>query len=321
MQELTTTRRWVAIILSTLGLGWGQFSLGRWRRGLAWMLLMPLLSALATVTVHAISVAIVLRIGCVVDCMRVMRRPGHLSTAGHGALLAVAALIGLFCLGIAQRTLLSQSFTITAGSAMPTLLVGDYVIADSLAARTGPPPAGTLIVYTHPCHSHLNYVGRVVGLPGQSVHVSESGFLTLDGRTTNKGVVGDWSGPVPTHGFRAQRPAPQVRHANRVGAIDFETLHYQGSTAHSPETTPVVEWPPESGYHACGHMAHSPYPFPWRVPDGHVFVLGDNRQNAADSRFWGFVPFELIEGHVEGIWFSNAGGASSRWSRSLQTVR
>lgn len=318
-KEGTALRRWLAMALALLGFGIGHFSLGRWRAGLAWALCSPLLAAAATVTLWAVAIGALLRVICLLDCARKLEPPWSIS---RGLMLAGGAWIACFTLNIAQRAWLSQSFSIVSGSAQPTLLVGDTVLVDSLAARQGPPAAGTLVVYTYPCDDTISYVGRVVGLPGQSVGVDAAGFATVDGQSTVGAVVGEWVAPIASP-YAGSAPT-FVRRINRVGAKTFETLHTQRAAPSAPPDRPAHDWPAETRYRMCD-LNQPRFPFPWRVPPGHVFILGDNRQNAMDSRFWGFVPLDAVHGHVEGIWFSQNSAASFfervRWSRLLTRVQ
>jgi signal peptidase I len=60
---------------------------------------------------------------------------------------------------------------------------------------------------------------------------------------------------------------------------------------------------------------------PVRVPDGSIFVLGDNRDNSSDSRYWGFVPLENIKGRAIFVWWSSGGPDGVRWSRFGHPIR
>ena len=130
----------------------------------------------------------------------------------------------------------AQSYMIPTGSMEPTLLIGDHLLVNKRAYRTGKPKLGDLILFKYPKNPEVAYVKRAIGLPGDKVE--------MIGRTV-----------------------------------------YINGEALKEDYTQYIE--PGSIYTHYG---------PFRVPPGQYFVMGDNRDNSQDSRFWGMVPREYLLG-------------------------
>lgn len=182
------------------------------------------------------------------------------------------------------RSFLFEPFRIPSGSMMPTLLVGDFILVNKFTygirlpvlntkiVEIGEPKRGDIVVFRFPKDPTVDYIKRVIGLPGDRI-----GYF-------NKQV------------FINGEPMPQ----SYLGA-------YQGGT--QGEEMSGEAWLNES----LGTMSHdilvrsgdpSSRQGEYVVPAGHYFVMGDNRDNSNDSRFWGAVPEANLAGRAFFIWMS-----------------
>jgi signal peptidase I len=225
-------------------------------------------------------------------------------TYGIGALLIPALVAIVF------RTLFFQPFNIPASSMVPTLLVGDYIFTNKYAYGYSryslpfsppffgrifgsQPRRGDVIVFRVPRGTEADYVKRVVGLPGDRVQMKE-GELQINGMPVRRERLSD-----ATLDACGTESATVKRWRETIGdGVSYETLDCMDNGFY--DNTPV-----------------------YTVPTGHVFVLGDNRDNSTDSRAvgpMGYIPLENIIGRVGLIFFSRDGGAI-RWGRIGTIVR
>ena len=197
------------------------------------------------------------------------------------------ALAGFFAAGLLAigsiRAFLYEPFRIPSGSMQPTLRVGDHILVKKYAygwnvpftsrriARFATPRRGDVAVFRHPDDPSLHYVMRVIGLPGETV-VYANKRLRIDGREM----------PITQDG---EEP-PLLRYKEQLGDVSHGILHDPSA-------------PPE------GTFSRN---FEGRVPAQRYFVLGDNRDNASDSRYWGFVPEDSFVGPAFLIWHSEREG-------------
>jgi signal peptidase I len=193
-------------------------------------------------------------------------------------------------LALTLRIFAIEAFRIPSGSMAPTLVPGDHVFVNKLAyglLTKGLPPRGAVIVFRYPdpdpTAEPMDYVKRVVGLPGDSIRFEGTRLF-----------VNGWEVP-----------------SCRVG-----TLPDPYATGLTLEVS--VEYLDGAAY-LVGHSAAHVQDGAWRVAAGEVFVLGDNRENAADSRVWnagrgGGVPLDNVKGPVNYLWWPDA-----RW-RNVPTL-
>ena len=196
-------------------------------------------------------------------------------------------------LGAAQaiRTFAFQPFNVPARSMEPTLLVGDYFFAnkssygwskytlpfgDGLAGRVmgTPPERGDLVIFKLPGDPHIDYVKRIIGLPGDEIRMVD-GVLYINDAPVPKKPIGEFASP----GSEGLTPVYEEELPNgaKYSVLDAE---------------------PNGPFDNVG---------PYKVPEGHYFVMGDNRDNSNDSRAaWGvgFVPYENLVGQVTAVFFS-----------------
>ncbi|GGF69480.1 signal peptidase I [Mameliella alba] len=220
--------------------------------------------------------------------------PGPFSQAGRALVWVMVALI-------ASRVAWAP-YIIPTGSMSPTLQPGDYALATrSLTA----PERGAVVVFRHPV-SGQDFLKRVIGLPGDRVQMRD-GQVMLNGTPVPQAPAPDWSEPNrPTAiGTRPRCLTPTAPGAPCIKQAARETLPggatYTVLNIGTQRTDDTVEF---------------------RIPEGHLFVLGDNRDNSLDSRITqglggvGLVPLAHVAGRVRLVLYSQEG----REGRLLRTV-
>ncbi|MBF7731632.1 signal peptidase I [Pseudomonas sp. N040] len=189
------------------------------------------------------------------------------------------------------RSFLVEPFQIPSGSMKPTLEVGDFILVnkfaygirlpvlDSKIIDVGDPQRGDVMVFRYPSDPNVNYIKRVVGLPGDRIRYSSSKKLYINGRLVAETLLGREPGSLGSVELYREKLG-QVEHMIRkeVGRYRME---------------PGREW---------------------LVPAGHYFMMGDNRDNSNDSRYWndpaiprsllGMVPDQNIVGKAFAIWMT-----------------
>ena len=197
------------------------------------------------------------------------------------------------------RSFVVEPFRIPSGSMLPSLYVGDFILVNKFSyglrlpvwhrkiVPLGAPERGDVMVFRYPLDPSLNFIKRVVGLPGDSV-VYRGKKLFINGAEVARIDGGEFSFGSPP----------------RAAARRLEAL---GDTPHAILLDPQ----------ALGRDSRA------LVPPGHYFVMGDNRDHSNDSRYWRFVPEDHVVGKAFFIWFSwkRAPGADVRWDRIGSRIR
>lgn len=186
------------------------------------------------------------------------------------------------------RCFILEPFRIPSGSMRPTLLEGDFILVNKFAyglhlpfvddfeIGTGQPKRGEVVIFKHMKHGEsIDMIKRVVGLPGDHVEYKNN-VVYINGEPVKKDLLQETNDQEPS------QPMPwRVRLEEEVlGNIKHEIYLHTQEAPHQYKYADVV------------------------VPEGQYFVMGDNRDNSDDSRFWGFVNKKDIMGRALGIWFS-----------------
>lgn len=240
-------------------------------------------------------VSLVVAVILVIRPTRPEAAPGSYSRAGRRLIWVLVALI-------ASRMFWAP-YTIPTGSMSPTLQPGDYLLA---SRSFGPPSRGDVLVFRHPV-TGVAFIKRVIALPGDTVQM-QSGQVILNGTPVPQRTAPDWIEPyrATAMGTRPRCLVPVTEGDNCVKQAAIETLPNGASYT-------VLN---------IGPMATDESDI-MDMPDGQIFVLGDNRDNSLDSRIpqsvggVGLVPLENVVGRVRLIVFSQEG----RESRSLRFVK
>jgi signal peptidase I len=196
------------------------------------------------------------------------------------------------------RSFLFEPFKIPSGSMMPTLLIGDLILVNKftyglrlpvLHARLtegNAPQRGDVMVFRYPPKPSLDYIKRVVGVPGDEVAYLNK-KLTINGRPVEQSRLPDFFDPDTMRYFKQYRE------------VLGDTTHRLLNDDDRPAFIPGAE-----DFPFKQNCRYSVEGVACKVPEGHYFVMGDNRDNSLDSRYWGFVPDRNIVGKAFLIWMN-----------------
>lgn len=196
------------------------------------------------------------------------------------------------------RSFIYEPFQIPSGSMMPTLLVGDFILVEKFSYGVKEPvwqntiipmgkvKRGDVAVFKYPEDIRVDYIKRVVGLPGDRIVYKD------------KKVYLCKSEPCVSY------KALEVNYIGEQEFIDEESKmqvynEMLGQVAHQILINPMRRDQPSRYYQQQDTVAYE-----WIVPKGHYFMMGDNRDNSRDSRYWGFVPEKNLVGKAVAIWIS-----------------
>ncbi len=201
------------------------------------------------------------------------------------------AFFPILALVLGLRSFVGEPFRIPSSSMMPTLLIGDFILVNKFAyglrwpitnkkfLANGEPKRGDVVVFRPPHHPREDWIKRVVGMPGDTVGYHDN-MVSVNGKALAYRVDGMYEG--------------KGRGSDMTGATRL-TENLPGRPHHVLEREDV------------------PFTFQgegdWQVPPGHYFVMGDNRDNSEDSRFWGMLPERNLRGKAFLIWMNFDRGA------------
>jgi len=196
------------------------------------------------------------------------------------------------------RSFLVEPFKIPSGSMVPTLLVGDFILVNKYTygiripiinrkiVDITLPKRGDVMVFRYPEDPSLDYIKRVAGVPGDRVAWIDK-RLVINGIEAPRQERPDYLHPERIHYSK--------HFVEKTGEVEHSILVEEDAPAAIPfvKSFPFRE---NCLYNSAGVEC--------TVPPGHYFMMGDNRDNSADSRVWGFVPEENIVGRAFFIWFN-----------------
>jgi signal peptidase I len=198
------------------------------------------------------------------------------------------------------RSSLFEPFQIPSGSMIPTLLVGDKILVNKMSYglrvpftewlldsplyffRTKNPARGDIIVFKYPEDPSIYYIKRIVGIPGDRIEMKNK-VVYINGKPHERNPVSD-------------AEFNKISSALTDGSSDVSKEYTSVYHDKFDNTTGTIMIDSRSRYSL--DMPEI------QVPEGHYFVMGDNRDNSNDSRVWGYVPFDYIKGNAVLIWIS-----------------
>lgn len=203
-------------------------------------------------------------------------------------------IIGVFIL----RSFLFEPFKIPSGSMIPTLLVGDLILVNKFEyglrlpvlntkiTEGNAPQRGDVMVFRYPPKPSLDYIKRVIGVPGDEVAYLNK-RLTVNGK------------PLPTDALPEFFDEDSMRYFKQfeeeLGTAKHRVLNDDSRPAFVPGAD-EFQFKANCQYSVEGVVC--------KVPAGHYFMMGDNRDNSLDSRYWGFVPEKNIVGKAFFVWMN-----------------
>lgn len=215
----------------------------------------------------------------------------------------------VLALVLVVRSFLFEPFNIPSESMHPTLLTGDFILVNKFdygvrlpilnkkILDSGEPKRGEVAVFRYPFKPSINYIKRVVGLPGDKIIYNE-GILTINGQAVSKVALPTMMDPPDFEPDEIlQKSFSQEQMGTHSHVIREKVGAWSASQAPFVNTLNNGEFANSNGHH-------------WEVtvPPKHYFMMGDNRDGSADSRFWGFMPEENLAGRAIYVWMHKEPG-------------
>lgn len=196
------------------------------------------------------------------------------------------------------RSFIVEPFKIPSGSMIPTLLVGDLILVNKFhyglrlpvlntkITEGEKPQRGDVMVFRYPPKPSLDYIKRVVGVPGDTVAYLNK-RLTINGQAVPTDSVPEFFDEDAMRYFK--------QYEEKFGTQSHRVLNDEQRPAFVPGAD---KFPGSEG---CNYTIEG---VTCKVPEGHYFMMGDNRDNSMDSRYWGFVPEKNIVGKAFFVWMN-----------------
>ncbi|NVK32132.1 MAG: signal peptidase I [Gammaproteobacteria bacterium] len=184
------------------------------------------------------------------------------------------------------RSFVAEPFRIPSGSMLPTLHIGDFILVNKFSyglrwplgngkfLEIGEPERGDVVVFMYPYDTSVDYIKRVVGVPGDRIEYKNKMFY----------LNGEPAAQSPFDGENLY--LPNEHRVEQLGDVEHDILVNPRTVGLIPSQTPMID--------GTGYV----------VPEGHYFVMGDNRDNSNDSRAWGLVPEANLRGKAWLIWLN-----------------
>lgn len=201
------------------------------------------------------------------------------------------------------RSFIYEPFQIPSGSMMPTLLVGDFILVEKFSygikepvwqntlIPTSHPKRGDVAVFKYPEDPRIDYIKRVVGLPGDRIVYKDKHLYLVP--ACGEAECGDYQ--ALDMSFIGDK---DFKHESNTVKVYSEVL---GDVEHQLLINPLRRDQVQAYYQ---QQDVATYQYEWVVPEGHYFMMGDNRDNSRDSRYWGFVPERNLVGKAVAKWIS-----------------
>ncbi len=189
------------------------------------------------------------------------------------------------------RSFIAEPFKIPSDSMVPTLVNGDFILVnkfsygvrlpviDTKIIEVGEPQKGDVVVFKYPKHPKIDYIKRVVAVPGDRISYIDK-VIHINGKAIEQVLFGQVG--ITGRGNKV------MAYEEDLAGVKHMIYRVEGNLSF-----PVDYWRPSEIF-GQGVV----------VPEGQYFVMGDNRDNSQDSRFWGFVPEEYLKGKAFFIWFN-----------------
>lgn len=196
------------------------------------------------------------------------------------------------------RSFVVEPFRIPSGSMLPTLQSGDLILVnkftygirlpvlDKKVVQINDPQRGDVVVFRYPVDPDVDYIKRIVGLPGDEVAYLDK-KLYINGKLVPHVRDGEY--------FEPDRVSYIPQYKEKLGEVSHEILLDEGKMQ---MYGPIWKFP---DLNLCDYSRNG---VRCKVPEGHYFAMGDNRDNSADSRYWGFVPDGNLVGKAFFIWMN-----------------
>lgn len=196
------------------------------------------------------------------------------------------------------RSFLFEPFKIPSGSMIPTLRVGDLILVNKFhygvrlpvfnnkLIANHEPQRGDVMVFRYPPQPSLDYIKRVIGVPGDEIAFLNK-RLTVNGQPVPRFTQPDF--------FEGEQMRYVKQFGEELGGRRYSTLN---DDMRPPFVSPIADFAFREN---CHYPAEG---IVCKVPAGHYFMMGDNRDNSLDSRFWGFVPEANIVGKAFFVWMN-----------------
>ncbi|MGN1393297.1 MAG: signal peptidase I [Succinivibrionaceae bacterium] len=229
-----------------------------------------------------------------------------------GILGSISSCFPVLLIVFLVRAFAFEPFRIPSASMMPTLLRGDFILVEKfkygirnpftneVIIEKDKPERGDVVVFKYPKEPTIDYVKRVIGVPGDTILVSRDKlFIKRKNDNEIQLIANEIDGKQLYTEFNKDFPSEYgIISVENLFGVKHKIMH--DSTVRSMESFFI-----QNGFD-YGE---------WVVPESSYFVMGDNRDHSKDSRYWGFVPDRYLVGKVVNIWFSFSWESGFRYNR------